>query len=99
MEQEESGQRMKTPGNETSILLTGLEGNTLYHITVKGYNSAGQGPASTAVRAKTKKSRKSFIQQLGNGLFVLAIYVTPRYQLKWLANALAFTFWDCIFFK
>ncbi|MBN3297925.1 CNTN5 protein, partial [Amia calva] len=59
MEQEESGEKMKTPGNETSILLTGLEGNTLYHITVKGYNNIGQGPASIAVRAKTKKSPPS----------------------------------------
>nr|XP_015197270.1 PREDICTED: contactin-5 isoform X3 [Lepisosteus oculatus] len=59
MEQEESGEKLKTPGNETAILLTGLEGNTLYHITVKGYNNIGQGPASTAVRAKTKKSPPS----------------------------------------
>ncbi|XP_036379393.1 contactin-5-like isoform X2 [Megalops cyprinoides] len=59
MEQEESGVKMKTPGNETSILLTGLEGNTLYHITVKGYNNIGQGPTSSAVRAKTKKSPPS----------------------------------------
>ncbi|KAG9331939.1 hypothetical protein JZ751_016547, partial [Albula glossodonta] len=59
MEQEESGEKMKTPGNETSLLLSGLEGNTLYHITVKGYNNIGQGPPSSVVRATTKKSPPS----------------------------------------
>ncbi|KAJ8405912.1 hypothetical protein AAFF_G00313490 [Aldrovandia affinis] len=59
MEQEESGEKMTTPGNETSAMLSGLEGNTLYHITVKGYNNIGQGPASGAVRATTKKSPPS----------------------------------------
>ncbi|KAG9348394.1 hypothetical protein JZ751_002129 [Albula glossodonta] len=59
MEQEEAGDKARTPGNETSIVLTGLEGNTLYLITVKGYNKIGQGPASTAVREKTKKSPPS----------------------------------------
>ncbi|XP_035288959.1 contactin-5-like isoform X2 [Anguilla anguilla] len=59
MEQEESAEKMRTPGNETSILLSGLQGNTLYHITVKGYNNIGQGPPSSAVRAKTKKSPPS----------------------------------------
>ncbi|XP_041088519.1 contactin-5-like [Polyodon spathula] len=78
MEQEESGERMKTPGNETTILLTGLEGNTLYHITVKGYNSAGQGPASTAVRAKTKKSPPS--QAPGN---LMGIQDGDRVSLGW----------------
>ncbi|KAK1168224.1 contactin-5-like isoform X1 [Acipenser oxyrinchus oxyrinchus] len=78
MEQEESGERMKTPGNETSILLTGLEGNTFYHITVKGYNSAGQGPASTAVRAKTKKSPPS--QAPGN---LMGIQDGDRVSLGW----------------
>ncbi|XP_039600283.1 contactin-5 isoform X2 [Polypterus senegalus] len=68
MEQEESGDKIKTLGNETSVLLTGLEGNTLYHITVKGYNSAGQGPASTAVRAQTKKSPPS--QAPGNLMWI-----------------------------
>lgn len=40
------------------MVLTGLEGNTLYHITVKGFNSIGQGPASAAVTAKTRKARE-----------------------------------------
>uniref|UniRef100_A0A671Y0Y4 Contactin-2 n=1 Tax=Sparus aurata TaxID=8175 RepID=A0A671Y0Y4_SPAAU len=46
MEQEESGQKQRTVRNETSMVLTGLEGNSLYLITVKGFNSIGQGPAT-----------------------------------------------------
>lgn len=60
MEQEEAAEKVKTEGNESSILLTGLEGNTLYHLTVRAYNAAGYGPPSSAVRAATKKSRKLF---------------------------------------
>lgn len=58
MQQEEAAEKVKTEGNESSILLTGLEGNTLYHLTVRAYNAAGYGPPSTAVHAATKKSRK-----------------------------------------
>uniref|UniRef100_A0A671XXX6 Contactin-5 n=1 Tax=Sparus aurata TaxID=8175 RepID=A0A671XXX6_SPAAU len=56
MEQEESGQKQRTVRNETSMVLTGLEGNSLYLITVKGFNSIGQGPATAAVTAKTRKA-------------------------------------------
>ncbi|XP_053911971.1 contactin-5 isoform X2 [Cuculus canorus] len=59
MEQEEAAEKVKTEGNDSSILLTGLEGNTLYHLTVRAYNAAGYGPPSTAVRAATKKSPPS----------------------------------------
>ncbi|KFP73934.1 Contactin-5, partial [Acanthisitta chloris] len=59
MEQEEAAEKVKTQGNESSILLTGLEGNTLYHLTVRAYNAAGYGPPSTAVHAATKKSPPS----------------------------------------
>ncbi|XP_009959184.1 PREDICTED: contactin-5, partial [Leptosomus discolor] len=59
MEQEEAAEKVKTEGNESSILLTGLEGNTLYHLTVRAYNAAGYGPPSTTVRAATKKSPPS----------------------------------------
>ncbi|XP_067101932.1 contactin-5 [Osmerus mordax] len=55
MEQEESGKRRRTLGNETSMVLTGLEGNSVYFITVKGFNSIGQGPASSAITANTRK--------------------------------------------
>ncbi|XP_035242546.1 contactin-5-like isoform X2 [Anguilla anguilla] len=58
-EREDSGQKVRTPGNETSVLLTGLEGNSLYLISVKGYNSIGHGPPSNAVQARTKKSPPS----------------------------------------
>lgn len=58
MEQEEAAEKVKTAGNESSLLLTGLEGNTLYHLTVRAYNAAGYGPPSAAVRVATKKSRK-----------------------------------------
>ncbi|MEE6472924.1 hypothetical protein FKM82_009781, partial [Ascaphus truei] len=59
MEQEETAEKVKTAGNESSIILTDLEGNTLYHITVRAYNKAGFGPPSTAVRSVTKKSPPS----------------------------------------
>lgn len=58
VEQEESGRKQKTLKNETSIVLTQLEGNSLYAITVKGFNSIGQSPASSSVTARTKKDRK-----------------------------------------
>lgn len=58
MEQEEAAEKARTEGNESSIILTGLEGHTLYHLTVRAYNSAGYGPSSSAIRAATKKSRK-----------------------------------------
>lgn len=40
------------------MVLTGLEGNAVYFITVKGFNGIGQGPASTAITAKTRKPRE-----------------------------------------
>lgn len=58
MEQEESGKKQRTVKNETSMVLTGLEGNSLYLITVRGFNSIGQGPATAAVAAKTRKARE-----------------------------------------
>lgn len=39
-------------------MLGGLEGNRQYVLTVKGFNSIGQGPASASVMAKTRKARK-----------------------------------------
>ncbi|XP_057255786.1 contactin-5 isoform X2 [Pezoporus wallicus] len=68
MEQEEAAEKVKTEGNESSILLTGLEGNTLYHLTVRAYNAAGYGPPSTAVQAATKKSPPS--QAPGNVMWI-----------------------------
>uniref|UniRef100_A0A8C3VNW5 Contactin-5 n=1 Tax=Catagonus wagneri TaxID=51154 RepID=A0A8C3VNW5_9CETA len=59
MEQEDAAETIKTRGNESSIILTGLEGNTLYHFTVRAYNGAGYGPPSSEVSATTKKSPPS----------------------------------------
>ncbi|XP_076782203.1 contactin-5-like [Arvicanthis niloticus] len=36
-------------------MLTGLEGDTLYHLTVRAYNGAGYGPPSREVSATTKR--------------------------------------------
>ncbi|XP_053356223.1 contactin-5 [Clarias gariepinus] len=58
-EQEETGKRKRTLGNETVMLITGLEGSTQYHITVKGFNSIGQGPPSAPIRTNTKKNPPS----------------------------------------
>ncbi|XP_028320598.1 contactin-5 isoform X3 [Gouania willdenowi] len=55
-EQEESGSKQQTVRNETSMILTGLEGNSAYLVTVKGFNSIGHGPPSAAVTAKTRKA-------------------------------------------
>ncbi|KAK3548166.1 hypothetical protein QTP70_005208, partial [Hemibagrus guttatus] len=62
-EQEEAGKKKRTVGNETVMLISGLEGNTQYHITVKGFNSIGQGPASASIRISTKKNREFSEQQ------------------------------------
>ncbi|KAG7332852.1 hypothetical protein KOW79_002987 [Hemibagrus wyckioides] len=58
-EQEEAGKKKRTVGNETVTLISGLEGNTQYHIMVKGFNSIGQGPASASVQISTKKKPPS----------------------------------------
>ncbi|XP_063112265.1 contactin-5 [Cavia porcellus] len=59
MEQEDAAETVKTRGNESFVILTGLEGNTLYHFTVRAYNGAGYGPPSSEVSATTKKSPPS----------------------------------------
>lgn len=56
VEQEEMGKKKRTTGNETTMLLSGLEGNTQYLVSVKGFNSVGQGPASSAIKISTKKN-------------------------------------------
>lgn len=74
MEQEEAAEKVKTAGNESSIILTELEGNTLYHITVRAFNKAGYGPPSAAVRGSTKKSppsqAPSIVKWIRNGSHV-----------------------------
>ncbi|XP_069852911.1 contactin-5 isoform X1 [Dipodomys merriami] len=58
-EEEGTAETVKTRGNESFVVLTGLEGNTLYHITVRAYNGAGYGPVSGQVSVVTKKSPPS----------------------------------------
>ncbi|XP_075892817.1 contactin-5 isoform X2 [Nelusetta ayraudi] len=55
-DQEESGRKQRTAKNETSMILMGLEGNSVYLVTVKGFNSIGQGPATAAVTARTRRT-------------------------------------------
>ncbi|KAM4828240.1 contactin-5 [Thomomys bottae] len=57
--EEGTAETVKTRGNESFVVLTGLQGNTLYHITVRAYNGAGYGPASGQVSVATKKSPPS----------------------------------------
>lgn len=76
MDEEDATEAVKTRGNESSIILTGLEGNTLYHFTVRAYNGAGYGPPSAEVSAATKKSRKwlgplGLFQARGGNLWTL----------------------------
>ncbi|NWW29584.1 CNTN3 protein, partial [Panurus biarmicus] len=54
-QKEESSNRVKAAGNETSIKITGLRSNLAYYTAVRAYNSAGAGPFSATVNATTKK--------------------------------------------
>lgn len=45
----------------TTALLTGLKGSTVYLISVRAQNSAGLGPCSPALNVTTKKPRESAI--------------------------------------
>lgn len=83
MEQEESGKKQRTVKNETSTVLTGLEGNSLYLITVKGFNSIGQGPASAAVTAKTRKAR-----ECSADTNYITLYMEQRLPVKFALNPL-----------
>ncbi|XP_047927482.2 contactin-3 isoform X2 [Anser cygnoides] len=56
---EESSNRVKAAGNETSIRITGLKSNLAYYTAVRAYNSAGAGPFSATVNATTKKTPPS----------------------------------------
>uniref|UniRef100_A0A8C3U5V6 Contactin-3 n=1 Tax=Catharus ustulatus TaxID=91951 RepID=A0A8C3U5V6_CATUS len=58
-QKEESSNRVKAAGNETSIKITGLRSNLAYFTAVRAYNSAGAGPFSATVNATTKKPQCS----------------------------------------
>ncbi|XP_026713234.1 contactin-3 isoform X3 [Athene cunicularia] len=75
---EESSNRVKAAGNETSIRITGLKSNLAYYTAVRAYNSAGAGPFSATVNATTKKTPPS--QPPGN---VLWNVTDSRVILSW----------------
>uniref|UniRef100_A0A8D0HB37 Contactin 4 n=1 Tax=Sphenodon punctatus TaxID=8508 RepID=A0A8D0HB37_SPHPU len=52
---EENAGRIRTTGNQTSTKIANLKGNSLYHLAVKAYNTAGTGPSSATVNVTTKK--------------------------------------------
>ncbi|XP_051958058.1 contactin-2-like [Xyrauchen texanus] len=54
-EREAAADRVRTAGLENTARVTGLRPNTLYHITVLAYNSAGTGPPSPRTTVTTKK--------------------------------------------
>ncbi|XP_031461452.1 contactin-4 [Phasianus colchicus] len=54
-EKEENARKIRTVGNQTSAKVTNLQGNALYHLAVKAYNTAGTGPSSAMVNVTTKK--------------------------------------------
>lgn len=55
-DEEEGEGKQRTPKNETSMVLSGLQSDRTYRITVRGLNSIGLGPASAAVTARTRKA-------------------------------------------
>ncbi len=64
-EREAAADRVRTAGLENTARVTGLRPNTLYHIIVLAYNSAGTGPPSPRTTVVTKKPRKTSF--LGSG--------------------------------
>ncbi|XP_077181317.1 contactin-3 isoform X1 [Paroedura picta] len=56
---EQSSNRVKAMGTETSARITGLKSNLVYYAAVRAYNSAGAGPFSATVNATTKKTPPS----------------------------------------
>ncbi|NXE65819.1 CNTN3 protein, partial [Calcarius ornatus] len=77
-QKEESSNRVKAAGNETSIKITGLRSNLDYYTAVRAYNSAGAGPFSATVNATTKKPPPS--QPPGN---VVWNVTDSRVVLSW----------------
>uniref|UniRef100_A0A8C2AA82 Contactin 2 n=1 Tax=Cyprinus carpio TaxID=7962 RepID=A0A8C2AA82_CYPCA len=54
-EREAAADRVRTAGLENTARVTGLRPNTLYHVTILAYNSAGTGPPSPRTTVITKK--------------------------------------------
>uniref|UniRef100_A0AAV2M6D8 Contactin 4 n=2 Tax=Knipowitschia caucasica TaxID=637954 RepID=A0AAV2M6D8_KNICA len=54
-EKEDAANVQRTVGNQTYTVIRGLKGSATYSITVRAYNTAGTGPASSTVNVTTKK--------------------------------------------
>uniref|UniRef100_A0A4W5L3J4 Contactin 3a, tandem duplicate 2 n=1 Tax=Hucho hucho TaxID=62062 RepID=A0A4W5L3J4_9TELE len=48
--------KLRVPGSQTSVTVSGLGQNTQYFLTVSAFNTAGTGPFLPAINATTKKS-------------------------------------------
>lgn len=49
---------MRTAGLVTSAHVTGLNPNTVYHVSVRAYNRAGTGPPSPSTNVTTTRPRE-----------------------------------------
>ena len=56
-------------GASTQADLTGLEENVLYNITISASTSAGEGPGSITIAARTAEAGKLFKNNVVNHLF------------------------------
>lgn len=54
---EGGAQRVVVPSRENHTRLEGMKANSQYLVEVRGYNSAGYGPASERLQIHTKKAR------------------------------------------
>lgn len=56
---EGGAQRVVVPGSENHTRLEGMKPDSHYLVEVRGYNSAGYGPASEHLQIHTKRPRMS----------------------------------------
>ncbi|XP_076840521.1 contactin-3 isoform X3 [Brachyhypopomus gauderio] len=54
-EGQEAARVLRTVGNWTSTVLRGLDASTVYHVTLRAYNSAGVGPDGSVVSVTTRR--------------------------------------------
>nr|XP_033781751.1 contactin-4-like [Geotrypetes seraphini] len=54
-DKEDKAKKLRTMGNQTSTKITKLHSNMLYHLNVRAFNTAGNGPSSATVNITTKK--------------------------------------------